>query len=136
MPDYTDQWAKERAKTQNEKVRTEKKPIQPTSEITGVEFILIGAIAIANDLCDWIGLDLILFRLVDLATAAVLGLWCLIRLHRFPSARFGGTFIIELIPILGDFSPTWTLFIISVYAEQKGYMPKSLSKLTKGKIPK
>lgn len=136
MSDYTDQWVKERVKTQNKKTKTERKPVQPTSEITGVEFILIGTIAIANDLCDWIGLDLILFRLVDLATAAVLGLWCLIRLHKFPSARFGGTFIVELIPGLGDLSPTWTLFIISVYAEQKGFLPKWLSKLTKGKISK
>lgn len=81
--------------------------------------MIIGAVGGANDLCDWVGLDLLLFRMLDLGTAGILGLWCAIRLHKFPSARFGGTFLVELIPGLGDISPTWTVFIISVYLEQK-----------------
>ena len=97
----------------------------PTSkninEITGIEFACVGFIAVLNDLTDYVGLDLLFFRVIDLTTACILGLWCLLRLHRFPSARFGGTFLIELIPFVGDLSPTWTLFIISLYLEQKGF---------------
>lgn len=114
-------------------VKKKPKAAQPTSEITDAEFIIIGAVAVINDLGDWVGLDLLLFRLVDLVTAGILGLWCLMRLHKFPSARFGGTFLIELIPGLGDLSPTWTIFIISIYAKQRGYLPKALTKLTKAK---
>jgi hypothetical protein len=132
MPDYTAQFNQEKAKN-HQKEKTKQKPTSPVSEITDAEFMIIGSIAAANDLCDWIGLDLLFFRLIDLGTAGVLGLWCLMRLHKFPSVRFGGTFLTELIPGLGDISPTWTLFIISIYAEQKGYLPKTLSKSTKAK---
>ncbi len=134
MPDYTDEWAQENTRRiTSKKTKAKSKPSDKVSEITDAEFMIIGAVGIANDLCDWVGLDLLLFRALDLGTAGILGLWCLIRLRKFPSARFGGTFLIELIPGLGDISPTWTIFIISLYAEQKGYMPESLSKLTKGK---
>jgi len=132
MPDYSAQLNQDRAKDQK---RIKKKPklVQPTNEITAAEFMFIGLVAVINDLCDYLGLDLLLFRSIDLVTAGILGLWCLIRLHKFPSARFGGTFLIELIPGLGDLSPTWTIFIVSIYAEQKGYLPKTLGKLTKTK---
>lgn len=114
-------------------VKKKPKAAQPTSEITDAEFVMIGAVAVINDLCDLVGLDLLLFRLVDLVTAVILGLWCLIRLHKFPSARFGLTFLVELIPVLGDISPTWTIFIISIYVKQRGYLPEVLTKLTKAK---
>lgn len=133
MPDYLAQLNQDRAKDSKKTVKKKPKAAQPTSEISDVEFIIIGTIGAANDLCDWIGLDLLLFRMIDLVTAGILGLWCLMRLRQFPSTRFGGTFLIELIPGLGDISPTWTLFIISIYAEQKGYLPKRLSKLSKAK---
>ncbi len=133
MPDYSAQLNQDRAKDSKKTVKKKPKAVQPTSEITDVEFMIIGAIGATNDLCDWVGLDLLLFRMIDLVTAGILGLWCLIRLHKFPSARFGLTLLVELIPGLGDISPTWTIFIISVYAEQKGYLPKTLTKLTKAK---
>lgn len=135
MPDYSTQSAQlnqDRAKEQKTAVKIRQRPTHK-SEITTVEFMIIGIIGLANDLCDWLGLDLLLFRMLDLGTAGILGLWCLIRLHKFPSARFGGTFLVELIPILGDLSPTWTIFIISIYIEQKGYLPKTLSRPTKTK---
>ena len=132
MPDYSAQLNQDRAKGQK-RIKKKPKSVQPTSEITEAEFMFIGAVAVINDLFDYLGLDLLLFRSIDLVTAGILGLWCLIRLHKFPSARFGGTFLIELIPGLGDLSPTWTIFIVSVYAEQKGYLPKTLGKLTKPK---
>lgn len=126
MPDYSALLNKAR-KIKKRAVKKRPKAAQTASEITDAEFCLIGSIAVINDLCDWLGLDLILFRLVDLITAAILGLWCLVRLGRFPSARFAGTFLIELIPVLGDISPTWTIFIISIYAEQKGYLPNQVN---------
>ena len=132
MPNYSALLNQAR-KIKKTAVKKKPKATQPTSEITMAEFVIIGAVAIVNDLCDWVGLDLLLFRLVDLVTAGILGLWCVMRLHKFPSARFGLTFLVELIPGLGDISPTWTIFIISVYAEQKGYSPKILTKLTKAK---
>ena len=131
MPDHLAQLNQERAEDRKKAVKLKQKPAQPASEITDAEFMFIGAVAVTNDLCDYLGLDLLLFRLIDLITAGILGLWCLIRLHRFPGARFGGTFLIELIPGLGDLSPTWTIFIVSIYAEQRGYMPKALGRLTK-----
>jgi len=89
MPDYSAQLNQDRAKDQK---RIKKKPklVQPTNEITAAEFMFIGLVAVINDLCDYLGLDLLLFRSIDLVTAGILGLWCLIRLHKFPSARFGG----------------------------------------------
>ncbi len=92
--------------------------------------MFIGTVAVLNDLCDWLGLDLLLFRALDLITAGTLSLWCVIRLHQFPTARFGSSFLIELIPGLGDLSPTWTLFIISIYLEQRGRLPKIFSQIS------
>jgi len=100
-------------------------------KISSIEFMIVGTAASLNDLCDWIGLDLLFFRIIDLTTACLLGSWCFFRFRRFPAARFGGTFLIELTPVIGDLSPTWTLFIISLYAEQKGYYPQTFHKLTK-----
>ncbi len=80
---------------------------------------MIGSIALLNDLADYVGLDLLFFRMIDLATAFILGFWCYFRLKKFPTGKFGGTFLVELTPIIGDLSPTWTLFIISVYLKNK-----------------
>lgn len=132
MPDYSAEFNQDKA-GDRPKAKPKANPGNSASEISDVEFMLIGMVAITNDLCDWLGLDLILFRMLDLTTAGILGLWCLIRLHRFPSARFGTTFLVELIPGLGDLSPTWTIFIASVYAEQKGYLPQALAKTIKSK---
>lgn len=132
MPDYLGQLNQIRARAQKsaEKIKTKAAETDLASEISTPEFMVIGTIGAVNDLCDWFGLDLILFRLADLVTAGILGLWCLFRLHKFPSARFGSTFLIELIPGLGDISPTWTLFILSVYLEQRGHL-KTVTGLTK-----
>ncbi len=132
MPNYTASLNQaRRAKATKKKVKVRKELSPAASEISDVEFFLIGLIAAINDLCDWLGLDLLLFRLIDLVTAGILGLWCLVRLHRFPGARFGTTFLTELIPGLGDLLPTWTIFVISIYLEEKGYLSKTLAKPTK-----
>ncbi|MBU4030748.1 hypothetical protein KJ756_01115 [Patescibacteria group bacterium] len=95
-----------------------KKIKAPSNNITDAEFAIIGLIAFANDFCDWFGLDLLFFRMIDTVTAFILGFWCYFRLHKFPTGKFGGTFLIELIPIVGDISPTWTIFVVSMYFEQ------------------
>lgn len=132
MPNYAEQLAEVRAASRKEsKTETETEPESTEKNISNLEFAIIGIIAVTNDLCDWFGLDLFFFRIIDLCTAIILGLWCWLRLNKFPSARFGISFIIELIPFLGDFSPTWTIFVITTYAEQRGYSGpiKKLNKL-------
>jgi len=127
MPEYLAQLNQDRIKGKvKKKKKTKSRITQPDIEITDVEFMIIGFIAMTSDACDWIGLDLLFFRMIDLITSGILGLWCLMRLRQFPTARFGGTLLIELIPGLGDLSPTWTIFIFSLYVKQKG-----LAKLTK-----
>lgn len=100
------------------KIKKRKKK-SPSADITDAEFMMIGSVAVLNDLADYVGLDLLFFRTVDLTTAFILGFWCYFRLKKFPAGKFSGTFLIELIPIVGDLSPTWTLFIISVYLKNK-----------------
>ena len=150
MPDYTEQLnqvraeEKKRVKAEKKRIRKEartKKSVKklskrlsdPTREISEVEFFFVLIIALANDACDFAGIDLFLFRAIDLITAGILGLWCIVRLHKFPTARFAGTFLMEIIPGLGEISPTWTIFIISVYLSQKGRLPWPISKLSKTK---
>lgn len=95
------------------------------ANITDAEFAIVGSVALMNDLCDWIGLDLLFFRMIDVSTAFILGLWCFFRLYKFPAGKFSATFLVELTPIIGDISPTWTVFIASVYFRRK----KALSKM-------
>lgn len=90
-----------------------------SADITDAEFMMIGSVAFLNDLADYVGLDLLFFRMIDLTTASILGFWCYFRLKKFPVGKFSGTFLIELTPIVGDLSPTWTLFILSVYLKNK-----------------
>lgn len=127
MPEYLAQLNQDRFKDRNKKKKKKKsKTTQPDTEITDAEFMIIGFIAVISDAGDWIGLDLLLFHMIDLITSGILGFWCLMRLRQFPTARFGGTILIELIPGLGDLSPTWTIFIFSLYVKQK-----RLAQLTK-----
>ena len=138
MQDYTEkinklnQLRKKSQKSVKRKIKKKlkRKSDQLISEITTAEWMIVGSIAVINDACDYIGLDLIFFRSIDLITAVILGLWCFFRLHKFPSARFGATFIVELIPGLGDISPTWTIFIISMYLKHNSNL-EELTKLTK-----
>lgn len=129
MNDYAEQLNQIRAKEKKIK-KTVKAKILPESQISGAEFAVIGSIALISDALDYFGIGLLSLRMLDICTTIILGLWCFIRLKKFPSARFAATFIIEMIPFLGDFSPTWTIFIIAIYAEQRGYMPK-ISKFIK-----
>jgi len=129
MVDYTEQLNQARTEEKEsgklkKMAKKAKSKILPESQIGDAEFAIIGMIAAVSDGLDYLGVDLLLFRLLDLCTAAILGLWCLFRLKKFPGARFASSFLIELIPFVGDFTPTWTIFVATTYAEQRGYLPK------------
>jgi len=122
MPDYSDQWTKEGAKRPNKEARAEKEPTHPTSEITTAEWMIVGFIAIVADLLGPAGFLLI----------PILLLWYGMKFHKFPTKKIIGASLFEIVSL--GFLPGWSGFVLVIYAEQKGYMPKWLSKLTKGKI--
>ncbi len=134
--EQSDQLAQERAKDRNNKktAKARKKVTNRASQITDVEFFLVFGLSILKDVLDWVllfagGIGLILSRITNLVITGILLLWCLFRLHKFPTKRFLGGFLIEMIPLIGTFSPTWTIFIATIWVEQKGYMPKLVGKL-------
>jgi len=138
MPDYSAQFNQDKAKDSKKTVKKKPKATQPTSTITDAEFFLVLCLAILKDVLDWVlllagGIGLILSRITNLVITGILWLWCLMRLHKFPTKRFLGSFLIEMIPLMGTFSPTWTIFIVTIWAEQKGYMPKWMGKLVGAK---
>lgn len=96
-------------------------------EISSVEFSLILTIALLNDSLDYFGIDNWLMKVPDILTTLILGGWCLFRLKKFPSTKFGGTMLIEYIPLLGDIAPGWSIFVANTYFTQKH---PALGKLT------
>ena len=138
MADYSAQFNQDKAKNHQRKTKVKKNPARPADEITSVEFFLVFCLAILKDSLDWIsllvlGIGLIFSRITNIVITGILWLWCLMRLHRFPAYRFAGSFFIEMVPVIGTFSPTWTMFIVSVWAEQRGYMPKWAEKFVGAK---
>lgn len=139
MADYSGQLNQERANDVKETVKKKPLTTKPVKDITDVEFTLVLFLAVLKDILDWVlllifGIGLILSRITNLVITGILWLWCSIRLHKFPTKRFLGGFVIEMIPVVGTFSPTWTIFIATIWIEQKGYAPKWATKLAKGKI--
>ncbi len=104
------------------------------SEISGVEFALIGLLAISKDVADIIGDIAIIGPIINIITNVVclpiLWIWCYIRLGKFPIKRFLASGIGEFIPYI-DALPFWTFFVVTVFLEQKGYIPGFIKKLTK-----
>ena len=139
MPDYTDEFNQERAKNKSVIKKKKKKKSDQINRITGAEFFVVFCLAMFKDVLDWIlllsaGIGFIINRITNIVITGILWLWCVIRLHKFPTKKFVGSFFIEMIPVLGTFSPTWTIFILIIYAEQRGHLPKWAEKLAKGKI--
>jgi len=139
MPDYSAQLNQERTKDKEnkknkKKIKKRKKITEQASKITDIELSLVLCLCLLKDVLDWLllfaaGIGLILSRITNLFIAGILWLWCITRLHKFPTKRFVGGFIIEMIPVIGTISPSWTAFIISIWVEQKGYTPKFLKKI-------
>ena len=90
-------------------------------QISGVELAFILIIAILNDLTDIIGLNLLLFRVLDLITGGILGFWSYFRSSKAQKYlyQYLGTFLIEMIPLLGDILPGWTFFVLYIYRQNK-----------------
>lgn len=79
-------------------------------EISSVEWLLVGAVAIIADLLGPFGLVLV----------PVLLLWYVIKFREFPTGKFIGAGIFETISL--GFLPGWTGFIAMTYLEQKGIL--------------
>ncbi len=139
MPEYLAQLNQDRFKDRRgEKKKKKSKITHPDTKITDAELFLVFILSVLKDALDWIllfagGIGLIFSRITNLVITGILWLWCLFRLHKFPTKRFIGSFFIEMIPFIGTFSPTWTIFIATIWAEQKGYMPKLVSKIVGAK---
>ncbi len=106
--------------------------IPKTTEISGIEFALIGFVAAIKDSVDIIGDIAIIGPIINILTnifcLSILWLWCIFKLGKLPLKRFLGAGLGEFIPYL-DALPFWTSFVISVYLEQRGYIPKFIKKI-------
>ncbi len=85
-----------------------KQKAQPVREITSAEWLLISGVAIVADLLGPFGLVLI----------PILLLWHVMRFHKFPTGKFIGAGIFEVLSL--GVLPGWTGFIVMTYFEQKG----------------
>ena len=132
MNDYAEQFNQERAKNPKTIVKKKKKKENQISEISDVEFFLAFCVAGIKDVLDGITLGTIGW-IVNIFVIIILGSWVFFRLHKFPTKKFIAASIVDSIPVLSAF-PSWTGFIAIIFLEQKGYMPKWVNKLTKGKI--
>lgn len=127
MPDYLKQLNQERA---SREIAKKKSPHSPqTSKINEAELVFILLLTILKDFSDWLflsfaGFGLIINRLTNIIITGILWFWCMMRLHKFPTKRFLGGFSVEMVPVIGTFSPTWTIFILSIWLEQKRHKTK------------
>jgi hypothetical protein len=124
MPDETKANETEKAKVKSKSA--------PETDITSVEFMMISLIAMGKDAID-VGGTIILIGIpftpiLNIGAIATLWLWCIMRLKKFPTARFVASSGIEFIPLFNGL-PMWTAFMISLYLQQKGYLPKFLKNI-------
>lgn len=111
-----------RARRQAPRARTETRPAMPPLEeaiknVSVIELAFLTFLAVANDVFDWFGLDLLLFRSFDFVVGLTFAIWSLFRLKKTKKAAYGSlaTFLIEAIPLIGDISTTWTFFMIYLW---------------------
>jgi hypothetical protein len=133
MPDYSDQWAQTRLKAQGIKKGIKKlspkRGVTAVSEVSDVEFLLLFCLAGLKDILDGLTLGTIGW-LVNILVIIVLGFWSLVRLHKFPTKKFIAGAIGDSIPLI-SILPFWTGFVLLIFLEQKGFMPKWIGKLAK-----
>jgi hypothetical protein len=81
----------------------------------------LGIIPVVGHAAAAAGMSAIFFltKLTTFSVAMILGLWCLLRLKKFPWKRFGATGFIEIIPFIGELAPGWTAFILSIIIKEK-----------------
>ncbi len=73
------------------------------------------------------GIGIVLNRITNFFIVAIFWLWCLFRLHKFPTKRFLATAGLKFIPIL-DALPAWTAFVVSLMVKKtvQSFGPASL----------
>ncbi|MBU1563951.1 hypothetical protein KKF83_02730 [Patescibacteria group bacterium] len=120
MPDYLSQLNQQRA--QNKPKKKPKKVTETSVEVSIVEFMIMGFIALIADLLGALGSPL----------ALVIIFWYVIKFGKFPTGKFIGAGLAEIVSF--GFLPGWSGFMIMVIIEQTGYMPNWIGKLTKAKI--
>jgi len=85
-------------------------------------FLILLTLALINDIGDWFGLDVILFRGSDTIIGGILFFYTFLKGYNKKTIKIEWwflTFLVELIPILGDIITSWTIFIIYVYRKAK-----------------
>lgn len=100
------------------KIKKRKKK-NPSADITEAEFMMIGSVALLADLLGPFGFPFVL----------ILAFWSIVKFKKFPAKKFITTCSVEVLSL--GLLPGWTCYIIALFLEQKGYMPKALSKLAK-----
>ncbi len=96
--------------------------------------MLIGMVALSNDVLDyatgWLGITgvwLVVLKMLDMATAAALFGWAFARgVEKFSDIKKAKriwkwvfAWIIELIPILGELTPMWTITVLLAHREHR-----------------
>ena len=129
MPDYSAQLNQDKAKKRKIGKTRKKKDVTPVSEVSDVEFFLLFCLAGLKDILDGFTLGTIGW-LINILVIIILGSWSLFRLHKFPTKKFITGAIGDSIPLI-SFLPLWTGFVLIIFLEQKGLMPKWMGKLAK-----
>ena len=120
MPDYLAQLNQQRA--QNKAKKKSRKAAKASVEVSIVEFMIMGFIALIADLLGTFGFPL----------ALIIVLWYVIKFGKFPTGKFIGAGFFEIISF--GVLPGWSGFMVMIIIEQTGYMPNWISKLTKARI--
>jgi hypothetical protein len=122
MADYSDQLNQNRAKSRRPVKKIKSKSINP-DEITNAEWMTVGFIAALADLLGPFGFPCIL----------ILCFWSVFKFHKFPTNKIIVAGSAEVLSF--GFLPGWTGYVVYLFLEQKGYLPKWISKWT-GKLIK
>jgi len=118
MADYTEQLNQARKNDQDAKNQeTDEELSRPASEVTNVEWLTIGVVAVLADLLGPVGFILL----------PILLLWHIMRFHRFPSKKLIGSGVSEVISF--GLLPGWTGFVIWTFLEQRNFLPEWTNKL-------
>ena len=120
MPDYLAQLNQQRA--QNKAKKKSRKAVKASVEVSIVEFMIMGFIALIADILGVFGSPL----------ALIIIFWYTIKFHRFPTGKFIGAGLAEIISF--GILPGWSGFMVMIIIEQTGHMPKWINKLTKARI--
>lgn len=115
MPDYSAPFNQDRANGRR-RTRIKKNPANPASKITDAEFMIIGSVAALADLLGPFGFPCVI----------VLCIWSAIKFQKFPTKKIIAAGSSEVLSL--GLLPGWTGYVLYLFLEQKGYLPKWLAK--------